>query len=228
MNSETITSYKGFNDKLQCTPEGATFQYVVGDTYTHEGEITACKSGFHACEYPLDVFGYYAPSIARYCITEQSGALSRKGTDSKVASSIIKVSAEIGLPGLIKAAIEYTTSRCKPIDPKSPASNSGDYGAASNSGDYGAASNSGDYGAASNSGTHGAASNSGYQGAAMAAGYGGRVKGSAGSALFLTERDEDGKILSVWAGIVGQNEVRIDTWYTLKSGQLVVWKEEAE
>ena len=215
MSDEKIISYKGFDKDFKCRGH----QYAVGETYTHNGNVAACESGFHACEYPLDVFSYYQPAGSQFAITEQSGVLHRNGDDSKVASSIIKVSAEIGLPGLIKAAIKYTTSRCKPVDPKSPAFNSGARGAASNSGDYGAA---------SNSGARGAASNSGAQGAAMSVGYDGRVKGIDGSALFLVERDEDGKILNVWAGIAGQNDVLADTWYVLKNGQPIEWQEVEE
>lgn len=45
---------------------------------------------------------------------EQTGKLSKDSYDSKVASSKIKIGAEIGIPGLVKAAIEYTTSFAKP------------------------------------------------------------------------------------------------------------------
>lgn len=109
-SQEVITTYKGFDNNLQCRG----FQYAVGESYEHDGEAKACNSGFHACEYPLDVLGYYAPAGSRFAIVEQSGQLSRHDDDSKVASTKIKVTAEIGLPGLIKEAIEYTMKRAKP------------------------------------------------------------------------------------------------------------------
>jgi hypothetical protein len=161
---EPIISYKGFDQNLHCRG----YQYEIGKTYTHEGEVEVCKSGFHACEYPLDVFGYYPPAISRFAVVTQSGRLSRNSEDTKVASSSITIKAELDFPGIIKAAIEYTMNRVKPE--AGAASNSGDYGAASNSGYYGAASNSGYQGAASNSGTRGAASNSGDYGAASNSG----------------------------------------------------------
>lgn len=72
----------------------------------------------------------------------------------------------------------------------------------------------------------GAASATGYQGAAMASGFYGRVSGKDGNALFLTERIDDygpdhGKIIAVWAGIVGQDGVKADTWYSLNGGKPV-------
>lgn len=131
----TITTYKGFDKDLKCRG----FQYTIGGTVQEE-TAEACKTGFHACEYPLDVFGYYAPAGNRFAIVERSGTLSRHSDDSKVASSKLTVKAENNLAGMIKAAIEYTTKRCKPIDPESPASATGYQGAAMASGYEGRAS----------------------------------------------------------------------------------------
>lgn len=131
----TITTYKGFDKDLKCRG----FQYTIGGTVQEE-TAEACKTGFHACEHPLDVFSYYAPAGNRFAVVEQSGQLSRHSDDSKVASSKLTVKAELNLAGIIKAAIEYTTKRCKPIDPESPASATGDQGAAMASGYEGRAS----------------------------------------------------------------------------------------
>ncbi len=164
---ETITTYKGFDKDLKCRG----FQYEMGKTYTHEGEVKACGSGFHACEHPLDVLGYYPTSQSRYAIVEQSGDLSREnGGDSKVASRSISLKFEISIADLVKFAIDYTFSKCTPIDAESPASATGYQGAASATGEYGAASATGEYGAASATGEYGAASATGEYGAASATG----------------------------------------------------------
>ena len=155
-----VVAYKGFDKDWKCRD----YQFEVGKTYAHKGPVKACESGFHSCEYPLDVFRYYEPASSVFALVEAGGDLSRHDEDSKIASSSITIKASIDLPGLIKAAIEYTMSRVKPAE--GAASNSGTSGAASNSGYRGAASNSGYRGAASNSGTSGAASNSGESGAA--------------------------------------------------------------
>ncbi|MDN6874122.1 hypothetical protein QO209_16900, partial [Pseudomonas citronellolis] len=163
---ETIVAYKGFNQDLTCRG----YQFEISKTYEHKGEVEACASGFHACEYPLDVFGYYRPADSRFALVEQSGDLSRHDDDSKVASRKISIKAELTIAGLVKAAIEYTTSRCTPVDPESPASSTGDYGAASSTGYQGAASSTGNRGAASSTGDYGAASSTGNRGAASSTG----------------------------------------------------------
>ena len=78
-----IVSYKGFGPDWKCRD----FQYAVGQTYEHKGAAIACQSGFHACEHPLDVFGYYPPAGSRFAIVEQSGEIGRHEEDTKIASS---------------------------------------------------------------------------------------------------------------------------------------------
>ena len=224
--TETITSYKGFDKDLKCRG----FQYEIGKTYKHDGDAKACESGFHACEHPLDVLSYYAAG-SRYALVEQSGQLSRHGDDTKVSSSKIKIKAEIGIAGLVHAAVEYVNSRCGPVDPESPASATGDQGtasatgyqgAASATGNRGAASATGNQGAASATGNQGAASATGYQGAAMAAGFNSRVMGAKGNALFAVYRKENGSILHAKAAIVGEGGIKDGVWYSLnKHGEFV-------
>ena len=156
-------NYKGMDANMQCRG----FQYEVGKEYETD-EAVACKTGFHACEYPLDVINYYAPAESRYAVVEQSGKISKSGEDTKVASTKIKIVAEIGIAGLVKAAIEYTKTRAK----EEPGGHATGYqGAASATGYQGAASATGYQGAASATGPQGAASATGDQGAASATGY---------------------------------------------------------
>jgi hypothetical protein len=219
MTDEKIKTYKGFDKNLQCRG----FQYEVGQTYTTDVAV-ACESGFHACEYPLDVFSYYPPADSRFCHVEQAGEISKHGADTKVASTKITIGAELDIAGLVKAAIYYTTERCLPIDKESPASSTGtrgaasstgDYGAASSTGYYGAASSTGDYGAASSTGTRGAASSTGKRSVAMSAGRFGKASGSDGCALFLVYRNDDGEIVHAKAAIVGRDGIKPDTFYSL-------------
>ncbi len=226
-DEQQITTFKGFSQDWTCRG----FAYALGESYTHSGSAVACESGFHACEYPLDVFSYYPPASSRFALVEQSGELSRRDGDTKVASSKITIKAEINFAGIIKAAIEYTTSRCKPVDPKSPASATdtrgaasatGYQGAASATGYQGAASATGDQGAASATGYQGAASATGDQGAASATGYEGRAQGVNGNALFLVFRDDNCNIIHAKAAIVGRDGIKPETFYMLdKNGNFV-------
>ncbi|EOU9570033.1 hypothetical protein ACOJCF_000259 [Pseudomonas aeruginosa] len=266
-----MTAYKGFKQDLTCRG----YQFEIGGTYKHEGEVEACASGFHSCEYPLDVFGYYAPGESRFAIVKASGQLSRHDDDSKIASATLVVEAEISMPTMISRAIDWIMSKVdKSVEQTvvggtasntgyqsaasntgyqsaasntgyySAASNTGDYSAASNTGyysaasntgycsaasntgDYSAASNTGDYSAASNTGDYSAAEVSGKESVAASLGIEGRARASAGSAIVLCHRDDEGRLIHIRASKVGENGVKPDTWYQLSAeGEFVEFDE---
>ena len=172
---QKIKAYKAFDKDLSCRG----FKYEVGKEYEETGDIKACEKGFHACPYPLDVFGYYAPAGSRFCEVEQSGKIDDSESD-KVCSSKIRIGAELDIRGLVKAAVSFVKERCTNecnADPGKPAT-AGDYGAAT-AGDYGAAT-AGDRGAAT-AGYRGAAT-AGDRGAATAGDYGAATAGDYGAA----------------------------------------------
>ena len=102
-----MKTYKGFNKDMTCRD----FHYEEGKEYETNEPVSCCSSGFHACEYPLDCFGYYAPSESVYHEVEQSGKISKDTADTKVASSKIKIGAAISIAGLVKASFEYIKAR---------------------------------------------------------------------------------------------------------------------
>ena len=151
--------FKGFDKDLKCRD----FQYEIGKEYTEEkADIFNC--GFHACEFPMDVFGYYPPSDSRYCEVELEENGQKSSDDSKRVGKKISVKAEIGIAGIIKAGVEYIKEQVDWEDDK--ATNTGDKSAATNTGNKSAATNTGDYSAATNTGDKSAATNTGYQSAA--------------------------------------------------------------
>jgi hypothetical protein len=180
---QKIKAYKAFDKDLSCRG----FKYKVGKEYEETGDIKACEKGFHACPYPLDVFGYYAPAGSRFCEVEQSGKIDDSESD-KVCSSKIRIGAELDIRGLVKAAVSYVKERCtnecnaKPGKPATAgnggAATAGDGGAAT-AGDSGAAT-AGDRGAAT-AGNYGAAT-AGDGGAATAGNYGAATAGDRGAA----------------------------------------------
>lgn len=58
-----IKGYKGFDKDLKCRG----YQYKVDGDFEEKEPIECCDRGFHFCENPMDVFGYYDPASSRYC-----------------------------------------------------------------------------------------------------------------------------------------------------------------
>ena len=166
--NNTVTAYKGFDKDLKCRD----FQYEVGGEYRADRAV-ACQTGFHCCENPMDVLDYYPPcddtgTPNRFCEVEAGGDIDTSNVD-KLCCTHLKVKAEIGLQGLIKAGVKFILDRVKWDSDKQ--SNTGDQSAATNTGDYSAATNTGDYSAATNTGDRSAATNTGYRSAATNTGY---------------------------------------------------------
>ena len=217
MEKTTITSIKGFDSNLSCRG----FQFEIGKTYSVEGEIKACKNGFHACpaeHHPLSVFEFYPPAGSRFAEVQQSGETNSTG--KKLASATITISAEISLGELTERAVKWVFDRANWTK---AAVAKGDNEGATASGYQGAATASGYRGAATASGDRGAATASGYQSHATATGLNGRVM-AAGDNMSLCARefDADGKLISIASGIVGIDPgLKPDTWYRCVGGKLV-------
>jgi hypothetical protein len=212
--SEKIKAYKGFDKDLKCRG----FSFEVGKQFVHDGQVKACESGFHSCEYPLDVFNYYPPAGSRFAEVEAEGELSKHGDDSKVASSHLTIKAEITLSDLINAAIEYTFKNAKRVKGSTTKACGK---AASATGDRGAASATGYLGAASATGYLGAASATGKNSVAMSVGYEGRAMAAEGCAIFLVYRNKNYEIIHAKAAIAGK-DVKADTFYILnENGEFV-------
>ena len=215
---EIIKSYKGFNKDMTCKDK----QYEVGKDY-EEDEAVACECGMHACEYPLDCFKYYPPSKSVYCEVEQSGDISRHD-DSKIASTKMHIGAQLSIAGIVNAAIKYTKEKIETTCIESKAATAGDSGAAT-AGDHGAAT-AGNYGAATagncGAATSGGKSSTGENGLSVARGKWVKTKGGLGSILVIAEEEQNSYKISSWKAVVvdGVN-IKADTWYTLKDGELV-------
>ena len=158
--------YKGTDKDMKCRG----FQFDLGKEYVEE-EAKLCEKGFHGCEYPLDVFAHYAPADSRFFVADLDGVTEEEAEgDSKRSGTKIKLRAEIGIAGIVKAAVEYIKEKAESSKNQtgnhSAATNTGDYSAATNTGDYSAATNTGDYSAATNTGDYSAATNTGDRSAA--------------------------------------------------------------
>ena len=147
--------------------------------------------------------------------TGDLGAASATGDDGAASATGYQgVASATGHRGAASATGDYGAASA--IGHRGAASATGYHGVASATGYHGAASATGDQGAASATGDQGAASATGASSIAMASGIRGSVSGEKGCALFLVNRDfTTSEIRHVWAGIVGRNGIKPNTFYTL-------------
>lgn len=92
-----MRAFKGFNKDLTCRG----YQYEEGKEF-HTERAECCDTGFHACEYPLDCFGYYDPAHSVYHEVELSGEMDKSGDNTKVCATDIKIGARLSIAGLVK------------------------------------------------------------------------------------------------------------------------------
>lgn len=190
--------YKATDKDMKCRG----FQYEIGKTAEVDGDAKLCERGLHACEMPLDVLVYYAPGDgSRYFEAELEDARSEKrSADTKRVGKKLTLSAEIGIPGLVKAQVEYVKAQC-------------DFDNAINKADAENENHA--------TGESGAASATGKYCVAMTTGFFGRVMGNIGNAIVCVERRDNGKIAAILAGIVDGGTLKPGVWYTVKNGQWV-------
>ena len=187
--SKTIKSYKGMDKNMQCKG----FQYEVGKTYETDKAVV-CQCGFHACEAPLNVWDYYPPIDGnRFFEVEQSGKLSKHTGDSKVASTKLKVGAEIGIPGLVKAHVEWVKEQVKDATDAAQIGSSGYAAQIGSSGDAAKIGSSGRYAKIGSSGDDAQIGSSGDAAKIGSSGDAAQI-GSSGDAAKIGSSGDDAKI----------------------------------
>ena len=236
-----MKAYKGFNKDLQCTPGGKVFQFEEGGTYERP-VAKLCEHGFHACEDPLNVFAYYPPgSGSRYFEVDLDGISDERGDDTKICGKKITLGAEIGIPGIIKAHVEYVkqnvTRAVEAGDAEAvsvgdkEAASAGWYGSASagesgsaSAGRYGSAS-AGEYGSAVSRGS----ASVGKNGLAVVRGNNVKAKGDIGTVIVICIEKPGSYDIAEWkAAAVDGETLKPGTWYTLKNGEFVEVTDETD
>ena len=240
-----ITSYKGFDQDLKCRG----FQYEVGKEYEMEGNIECCERGFHACESPLEVLDHYFflgddCKMARFCEVEQSGDMDKEESSTKIASSKIKIKAELKFADLIKIGVEWLKEKTSPTNIKGSDSNdagkkeaqigsSGYYAKIGSSGDSAKIGSSGYYAKIGSSGYSAQIGSSGYSAqigssgedsVICCAGDNSIVKAKKGSWITLSEwkwnKEKNRNIpVCVKTEQVDGERIKEDTWYRLVDGE---------
>ena len=189
--------YKGTDKDMKCRG----FQFDLGKEYVEE-EAKLCDKGFHGCEYPLDVFAHYAPADSRFFVADLDGVTDEEKGDSKRAGTKIKLRAEIGIAGIVKAAVEYIKERAESSD-----NQTGDCSAATNTGDCSAA------------------TVDGKESIAIVTGVDSKASGAIGCWLVLTERGgwngDTYPIKEVRAVKVDGAAIKPEVFYKLENGEVV-------
>jgi hypothetical protein len=246
LDSAVVAGFKGFDKDLKCKG----FQYEVGKTYTHDGAVNLCSTGFHFCENPWDILSYYPiESGNRYAHTEAQGVTDERDKDSKRVSSVLAIKSELTLKSLIYCAVRFTLNLAKSTPTGNVESYStgnyghaastgdyghaastgyyghavstGNYGHAASTGDYGHAASTGDYGHAASTGDSGHASALGKDSIAAAIGRGGMAKAAKDNWIVLAEYTEDLTIRWVKNKKIDGKTLKADTFYMLKDGKFV-------
>ena len=208
--------YKGTDKDMKCRG----FQFDLGKEYVEE-EAKLCEKGFHGCEYPLDVFAHYGPAGSRFFVADLDGVTDeRESCDTKLVGTKIKLRAEIGIAGIVKAAVEYIKERAESGD-----NQTGDRSAATNTGSCSAATNTGYCSAATNTGYRSAATVDGKESIAIVTGFDSKASGTIGCWLVLTERGswngDTYHIKEVRAVKVDGEIIKPGVFYKLENGEVV-------
>lgn len=221
-----MRAFKGFNKDLTCRG----YQYEEGKKF-HTERAECCDTGFHACEYPLDCFGYYDPAHSVFHEVELSGEMDKSGDNTKVCATDIKIGARLSIAGLVKMAIDFTMSKVN----KEAGSDER----------HGFASATGNCGASSATGYKGASSVSDPTGVAVAWGHEARAKGCKGAHLILSDwkyvgaRYSDGDYMDPYDKesweltgakmvVVDGENIKEDTYYRCIEGEIVEVTEDGE
>ena len=206
--------YKGTDKDMKCHG----FQFELGKEYVEE-EAELCVKGFHGCEYPLDVFRYYAPADSRFFVADLDGVTDEED-DSKRAGTKIKLRAEIGIAGIVKAAVEYIKEKAE-----SSKNQTGYRSAATNTGYRSAAANTGNWSAATNTGNCSAATVDGQDSVAVVTGFNSKASGAVGCWLVLTDRGgwngDTCHIKEVRAVKVDGDTIKPGVFYKLVDGEVI-------
>lgn len=192
------------------------FQYEEGKSYEME-DAKLCDHGFHACKYPLDCLGYYAPNESVYHVVEQENITEESGGDTKQVSSKIKIGARLDIAGLVKASVDYIREKAGKV------TNTAGYRSANSATGDGSA----------NISTGVECENTSGQEDVISVGWGkdNKCRGVIGSYLVLVERD-------AWDGekypMIGEpvlvkvdgEKIKENVWYMLKNGAVTVIEDE--
>ena len=211
-SQKVITGVKAFNKDMTCN----RFQYKEGKIYTTK-EAKICKKGFHFCKNPLDILSYYSLCDSVFHEVESLGKIDKHSDDTKIATTKIKIGAELSLSGFIKASFDYLWNNFK------DKAQSGDWSQSAQSGNKSQSAQSGDGSQSAQSGDESQIELQGKKCVGASIGRGCRIKGKVGCWITLAEYGKwTGKyypVLCVKSAKIDGKKIKADTWYQLIDGK---------
>lgn len=214
-----MKGYKAFNHDMTCRDK----QYAENTVFKEE-EADICRKGMHFCANPLECLNYYPllDNDGNLVTMAEVDALDEVKTDDykKFCTKKLRVGAKLDLKGIVNASIGFVQEETKfDFDsvPKklydAQIGSSGDAAKIGSSGRYAQIGSSGDDAEVLVDGDHSIVA---------CVGKRGKIKAPIGTWIVLAEYgDYDGEgwpvIGCVAAQIDGEN-LKADTWYTLKGG----------
>jgi len=220
-----MKAYKGFNKDMTCRG----YQYKEGESYeTDRAEL--CKSGFHACENPLDCWEYYNLLDGEFHEVELDEVSEEREDDTKICGKKIKIGAKLSICDMVNASVEFVMNNVKgaknPGKRKDRAQigSSGDWAQIGSSGYRAKIGSSGYRAKIGSSGDKAQIDMTGMNSVAAAVGDKGRIRGKIGCWIVLAEWgkvNEEYTPICVKAVQIDGEKYKQDTWYKMENGKIV-------
>lgn len=211
---DNLNGYKAFEPGMICKGK----QYQENADYEEEGGEICGKGMMHYCVNPFDVLNFYplvndSGNVSDFAAVK---ALEKpvKGDSGKFATRKLHIGVKLGLPGFIKACIDYLKEEMIGKAPNSTVS----------SGDSAKIGSSGYSAKIGSSGDSAKIESSGEDSVICCAGHDSAVKAKAGSWITLAEweySEAKNRCVSkcVKTEYVDGERIKADTWYKLIDGE---------
>ena len=220
---DNLNGYKAFEPGMICKGK----QYQENTDYEEEGGEICEKGMMHYCVNPFDVLNFYPLVNDSGKVSDFAAVKSLEepvsGDGGKFATKKIHIGVKLGLPGFVKACIDYLKEETIGKAPNSTVS-SGNSAKIGSSGDYAQIGSSGYSAQIGSSGNSAKIESSGEDSVICCAGHDSAVKAKAGSWITLAEWEySEAKNRCVPKCVkteyVDGERIKADAWYKLIDGE---------
>jgi hypothetical protein len=220
---DNLNGYKAFEPGMICKGK----QYQENTDYEEEGGEICEKGMMHYCVNPFDVLNFYPLVNDSGKVSDFAAVKSLEepvsGDGGKFATKKIHIGVKLGLPGFVKACIDYLKEETIGKAPNSTVS-IGDSAKIGSSGDYAKIGSSGYSVQIGSSGDYAKIESSGEDSVICCAGHDSAVKAKAGSWITLAEWEySEAKNRCVPKCVkteyVDGERIKADAWYKLIDGE---------